>query len=204
MASYPDLRPEHLGRRHQHQGLQGDHEQEEQLPDPVARLPGRLRARVDVQGRLDAGRGQGRLLAERHLPLPVGLPIGGHVEDELRVRGVRHDRSCSGRSRSRATRSSTSSPTRLAERGRRSARAGRQGPVHRDGQGLRPRARRPGSTCRARRAAGSPTAREVRLLEGDPRPTRCKGAQTRPPGLATSSGCDKENCSAAGRHLPRR
>ena len=45
-----DVRPEHLGRRHQHQGLQVDHQQEEQLPEPVARVPGRVRAGLDVQG----------------------------------------------------------------------------------------------------------------------------------------------------------
>ena len=36
----PDVRPEHLGRRHQRQGLQVDQQQEGRLPEPVARVPG--------------------------------------------------------------------------------------------------------------------------------------------------------------------
>ena len=74
MASYPTYDPNVWVGGISSKDYKSHHQQEAQLPATVPRHPGRVRARLDVQGGLDAGRGQGRLPAARHLPLPVGVP----------------------------------------------------------------------------------------------------------------------------------
>ena len=170
MASYPDVRPEHLGRRHQHQGLQGDHQQEEQLPEPVARLPGRVRARVR-RSRSSRRRRRSRPATRCNgtYPCPSAYPIGGTLKAQLRVRGVRHDLVAAG---DRGVLRHGLLQVRLrdvAARGRRCTRRR----ARRTRSPRWPRrsasARRPGSTCRARPAAASPTAPGSRTTGRPPR-----------------------------------
>ena len=71
-----------MGRRHLQHGLQGDHEQAEQLPVAVACLPGPLRPRVDVQDRVVAGRRQ----VARLLPVtgPIRCPPSLKIADTVK------------------------------------------------------------------------------------------------------------------------
>ncbi len=202
----PDVRPEHLGGWHQQQGLQVDRQQEEQLPEPVPRLPGGVRARLDVQGDLDAGGGPGRLLAERLVPLPLGLPDRRVAEGELRVRGVRHDLVPPGDPGVLRHGLLQVRLRDLAARGRAAPEEGRQGPVHPDGQGLRSRSRRPGSTCPARRTAGSPTGPGRRPTGGPPRTSTAPRRRPATPtsrratrsGRPTCCSCPRRTASTAG------
>ena len=205
----PDVRPEHLGRRHQQQGLQVDHQQEAQLPEPVPRLPGRVRAGVDVQGGLDCRRRcRAGYSLQRLLPLPVGLP-------DRRV--------ARRRTTSREAFGTISIPpgdpgvlrhgllqVRLrdvAARGRAAPEEGRQGPVHPDGQGASASASRPGSTCPARRTAGSRTGPGRRPTGRPTKDFYCAKAKTGYPEVAarptrsarpTCCSCPRRTASTAG------
>ena len=82
-------------------------------PQPVPRVPGRVRARAR-RSRRSRRRRRSRPATRctARYPCPSAYPIGGVPEGQLRVRGVRHRSRSAGRSRCPATRSSTSSPTR--------------------------------------------------------------------------------------------
>ena len=81
-------------------------------PNQSARLPGRVRAGLDVQGVSTAGGGRGRLLAARLYPCPSAYPIGGTLKGNYEAEAFGTISVHAGDRRCPATRSSTSSPTR--------------------------------------------------------------------------------------------
>ena len=172
-------------------------------PQPVARLPGRVRARLDVQGDLDAGRGQGRLLAERLVPLPVGLPDRRAAEGNYESRGASARSSFAPGDRGVLRHGLLQVRLRdVAARGRAAPEEGRQGPVHQDGQGVRPRQADRARPARARPTAGSPTGPGSRPTGRPPRTSTARKAKTGYPDVAKNDPqraayllqLSKENC----------
>ncbi len=85
----PDVRPEHLGRRHLRQGLRAAHRQGVQRPADEPGDPGPGRPGLHLQGHPHRGRGQRRVRLRRELPLPELLRDRRPGLQELRVPGPR-------------------------------------------------------------------------------------------------------------------
>ena len=197
MASQPTYDPDVWTGRHQRGPARAPLLREGRHPAAVARDPGPVRPRLDVEAVHDRGRADQRLLDGHDAAVLVGLPGRQPGLQELRVRRLRQHRLRQG---ARGLLQHVLLPDRLrllAEVRERPGRRRRQATRW----SRRPRssasARAPASTCPARRPAASRTATGSRTTTSRRRTTTATSAASRRPRAPATSSTSSPTSSAS-------